>query len=99
MAIYFIHDNSATRINRLRFQTLSVKTLALLQALLADGVPVVQQGYQDRMWRIRTNLADALRRHGRPMDALWAVLPSLKTNPSLRIVCDGFSIIHFPLAA
>jgi GT2 family glycosyltransferase len=83
MAAYVIHDQSATRRNRLEAQRENTRTLLALKDE-ARGFPrPVSRGYRERLRRARLDLAYALLRQGRGAEALRAVLPSLVERPGI----------------
>ena len=92
MGVYLIHPGSATRIDPLRAQRLTVDALLPLKAELADAARVIRQGYRGRLRRARLNLSYALLRQGKGVRAIGAVLASLLENPGLSTLRDVVSV-------
>lgn len=94
MAIYYVHEQSATRKNPLRSQEMSVETLKTLSGEL-DGAPAaVRRGYLARMRLARLDLAYALLKNGNRLKAINALLPSFWRRPGIRTMRDLLSIIR-----
>jgi hypothetical protein len=81
MGVYRVHADSATRRDPLRSQQLTVETLLALEEELRDAPAYVYAGYLGRLRRARLNLAYALLRRQRGLDALRAVMPSVWNPP------------------
>ncbi len=94
MAVYYVHQQSATRKNPLESQRLSVETLETLSGELVGVPDQVLSGYQGRMRLARLNLAYALLKKGQRMKAIQAVLPSLWAQPGGQTMRDLISIIR-----
>jgi len=92
MGVYLIHPASATRHDPLRSQQLTVDALRPLKAELAGAPAVVRRGYRGRLRRARLNLAYALLRRHRRLEAIGSVLPSVIGNPGIATVRDLASI-------
>jgi glycosyltransferase involved in cell wall biosynthesis len=92
MGVYLIHGKSATRADPLRAQRLTVEALLPLAALLRNSPLEVRKGYQGRLRRARLNLAYALIRRGKRLQALGAVLASFLENPGFATLRDVASI-------
>lgn len=81
VAAYLIHDASATRRDPLRAQVDNVRTLEAMAHALHAYPPQVARGVRQRLAQGRMNLAYALVRNGRRLDACKAVLPNLWQAP------------------
>lgn len=81
VAAYLIHDASATRRDPLRAQLDNVRTLTAMARALHTYPPQVARGVRRRLAQGRLNLAFALVRNGRRIDACKAVLPNLWQAP------------------
>ena len=92
MAVYLIHEGSATRTDPLRSQQWSVEALLPLGAALAGASDEVRLGYRRRLRRARLNLAYALVRRRMRLQALRAVLRSFGEDPGLATLRDVASI-------
>lgn len=92
MGVYLIHPKSATRMDPLRAQRLTVEALRPLRAELANAPAVVRQGYRGRLRRARLNLAYALLRQRKGVRAVGAVLASLLEDPGVSAVRDIVSV-------
>ena len=92
MGVYLIHPGSATRLDPLRSQRLTVEALLPLKIELAAAPGVVMQGYRGRLRRARLNLAYALLRKRKGVEAMGVVLASFRENPSLSVLRDVVSI-------
>ncbi|MGD9602579.1 MAG: glycosyltransferase family 2 protein [Gammaproteobacteria bacterium] len=93
LGVYVVHEGSATRRDPVEAQRENVRTLNDLAILAETFPPQVRAGVQRRRRAARLNLAYALRRHGHPLAATRAVLPSLFEAPSLRAARDVLSIL------
>lgn len=94
MAVYFIHGNSATRLDPLRAQQLTVEALLPLKDTLANAPALIKRGWRGRLRRARLNLAYVLLRQGRQGEAIRAVLPSLVASPGFTTLRDLLSIMR-----
>jgi GT2 family glycosyltransferase len=83
LGAYFIHDQSATRRNRLEAQRENVRTLLALKAEARAFPQAIERGCRERLRRARLDLASALLRNGRRTEALRGVLPSLVEQPGV----------------
>lgn len=92
MAVYLIHEGSATRADPLRSQQWTVEALLPLAAMLATSSPAVQLGYRRRLRRARLNLAYALVRRRMRLQALRAALTSFAEDPGFATLRDLASI-------
>jgi GT2 family glycosyltransferase len=81
LAAYLIHAASATRRNPLQAQIDNVRTLHAMAAHLRHYPTPVARGVQQRLAQGRMNLAYALVRDGRRLDACKAILPNLWETP------------------
>lgn len=93
LAAYLIHNASATRADPVRAQFENVRTLIALGKHAASLPPAVRRGYTTRLRQARLNLGYALAKSGRRMEALRAVLPSLKESPGWISVRNLLSLI------
>jgi glycosyltransferase involved in cell wall biosynthesis len=92
LGAYAIHDQSATRRDRLDAQRENVRTLSALKAEASAFPRNIRQGYRERLRRARLDLAAALLRHGRGGEALSRVLPSLIEQPGVPTLRDVASV-------
>ncbi len=92
MGVYLIRPDSATRTDPLRSQRLTVETLRPLKKELESATRAVRRGYRGRLRRARLNLAYALLRRRKNVEAVGAVLTSLMENRSLSALRDVASI-------
>ena len=92
MGVYLIRPDSATRSDPLRSQRLTVEALRPLRKELKYASRAVRRGYRGRLRRARLNLAYALLRRRKNVDAMSAVLASLIENRSLSALRDVASI-------
>lgn len=93
LAVYLIHDASATRYNPLAAQYENVRTLSALHSAAHAFPPAVKRGVSRRLRYSRLNLGYALVRAGRRGQALQAVLPTLVEHPGIAGVRDALSIL------
>lgn len=93
MAAYVIHEASATRRDPLRSQRLTVSALEGLRSELQDAPAAVATGYAGRLRRARLNLAYALLRDRRLLEAMAPVLVSFKERPGLMALRDVASVM------
>lgn len=87
MAVYMIHDASATRADPLQAQQDNLQTLLDLKRLARGFPESVRRGMMTRLRNGRLNLAYALVRAGRQREAIGTVLPSLVETP-------GWAALH-----
>jgi hypothetical protein len=92
MGAYLIHDKSATRADPLRAQRLTVEALLALAGALSEAPATVRRGYRRRLRRARVNLAYALVRRRRRLQAMGAILASVAENPGIATLRDVASI-------
>lgn len=92
LAVYVIHDGSATRRDPVQAQRENVRTLCDLRQRMSSFPAPVARGLRARMRQARLNLGYALRRQGSRREALGAVIPSLLENPGLTSLRDVISI-------
>ncbi len=92
LAVYVIHDGSATRRDPVQAQRENVRTLEALSRLAPAFPDPVRRGVMTRVRLGRLNLGYALCRHGSRGAALRAVLPSLIENPGIASLRDVMSI-------
>lgn len=93
LAVYLIHNASATRADPVRAQFENVRTLLALGKHAASLPPAVRRGYTTRLRQARLNLGYALAKSGRRFSALRAVLPSLIEAPGVASVRNVLSIL------
>ena len=93
LGVYCIHDASATRKNPVIAQQENVRTLIDLERLARNFPTPVRQGVKQRIQSARYNLACALIRNRQRRAAVYAVLPSLISNPCWRSLRDVLSVI------
>ena len=92
MGVYLIRPDSATRRNPLVSQRLTVEALLPLKTELTNAPQVIRRGYRGRLRRARLNLAYALLRQQKGLEATNSILPSLLENPGLSGFRDFASI-------
>lgn len=81
LAAYLIHDASATRRNPMQAQFDNVRTLEAMARSQQAYPPPVARGVRQRLARGRLNLAYALVRSGRRLEAYKAVIPNVWQMP------------------
>lgn len=100
MGVYLIHPKSATRSDPLRAQRLTVEALLPLKDELRSAPDAIRRGYRGRLRRARLNLAYALVRNRKGVQAMRAVLASLFEDPGLAALRNVGSIalgmLHSP---
>jgi glycosyltransferase involved in cell wall biosynthesis len=92
MGVYLIRPDSATRTDSLRSQYLTVEALRPLKRELQGAAPAIRRGLRGRLRRARLNLAYALLRRRKRIEAMGAVLTSLVENRSLAALRDTVSV-------
>lgn len=94
LAVYLIHDQSATRRDPVAAQRENVRTLNDLRRQ-ADSFPdPVRRGVARRLGAARLNLAYALRKAGQRSEALRAILLNLLEQPGLTSLRQLASIVR-----
>jgi hypothetical protein len=88
MAVYLIHEASATRSDPLRAQRLTVEALLPLAQPLRSAPAPVRRGYRACLRRARLDLAYALLKRRRGAEAVRAVWPLLSERPGLHSLND-----------
>jgi GT2 family glycosyltransferase len=81
LGVYLIHDESATRRDRLQAQRENVRTLLDLKRFEHHFPRSVRRGFRKLLARARADLGYALARHGMRKAALRAVMPALWEYP------------------
>lgn len=94
LAAYLIHDQSATRRDRLRAQTDNVRTLVAMAAEARGYPAAIRRGVLERLRQGRLDLGYALLRAGRKAAAVGAVAPTLWENPGVAGVRDMISMVR-----
>ena len=92
MGAYMIHEQSATRTDPLRAQRLTVEALLPLDATLRDAPTAIRNGYRGRLRKARLNLAYALLRRRKRLQAMGSVLTAFIENPGQVALRDIASI-------
>jgi len=92
MGVYLIRPDSATRSDPLRSQRLTVEALRPLKKELEGAPRAIRRGYRGRLRRARLNLAYALLRRRKNIEAMGAVLASLMENRSFSTLRDVASV-------
>ena len=92
MGVYLIRPDSATRTEPLRSQRLTVEALLPLKKEVGNAPRAVRRGYRGRLRRARLNLAYALLRRRKGIEAMGAVLASLAENRNLPALRDVASV-------
>ena len=92
MAAYLIHPNSATRTDPLKAQRFTVETLLALAGAMRGAPTPVRKGLRGRLRRARLNLAYALVKRRRRVEAMTTVLTSLVDTPGIKTL-RGFASI------
>ncbi len=93
MAAYVIHQGGATRSDPLRAQQQTLQALLPLRSSLASASGVICDGLDGCIRHARLDLAYALLKAGRKLEAVRAMLPRLKERPGLASLRDVASII------
>ncbi|MEW5943853.1 MAG: glycosyltransferase [Pseudomonadota bacterium] len=96
MGVYLIHGASATRANPLKAQISNVETLVSLKPTAKQFPAEIRRGFRARLRHARLNLAYALLREGRKLEALRAVSPSLLESPGFGSLRDLASVLKGP---
>jgi glycosyltransferase involved in cell wall biosynthesis len=94
LAAYLIHDNSATRRDRLRSQTENVRTLVTMAAESRSYPATIRRGVLARLREGRLDLGYALLRVGRKAAAVGAVTPTLWESPGVAGLRDMISMVR-----
>ena len=94
MAVYLIHDASATRRDPLKTQLDNVHTLRAMATQASDYPPPVQRGVRNRLTNGRLNLAYACIRAGKRRQALRVALPLLWEAPGTKAMRGFLSILR-----
>lgn len=81
MAVYLIHESSATRSDPLRAQRLTVEALLPLAEVLRQAPAPVRRGFLGCLRRGRLDLAYALLKRGQRWAAVQSMMPLLIENP------------------
>jgi glycosyltransferase involved in cell wall biosynthesis len=92
MGVYLIHKQSATRADPLRAQQSTVEALLQLDMALRDAPTAIRNGYRRRLRRARLNLAYALLRKRKRLQAMGSVFTAFVENPSYAALRDVASI-------
>jgi hypothetical protein len=83
LAVYLIHDQSATRANRVQAQIYNVQTLLAMRKEARTFPRSIRSGQLERLRKGRQNLAYAYLQGGQRAAALAAVLPSIAETPGI----------------
>lgn len=94
MGVYLIRPDSATREDRLRAQQFTVDSLIPLRDELANTRQLIKRGYRGRLRRARLNLAYALLREHRRLEAIGSMLISIARNERAVALRDLASIMR-----
>ena len=92
MGAYLIHPKSATRSDPLRSQQLTVAALRSLRRRLGSAPYAIRRGYRARLRRARLNLAYALLRRRKRIQALGAAVALLMEARSFSSLRDVTSV-------
>ena len=92
MGVYLIRPDSATRIDTLRSQRLTVEALRPLRKELENAPRQIRRGLRGRLRRARLNLAYVLLKQNRGVEALGPVIMSLLENRNLAGFRDVASV-------
>lgn len=94
MAVYLIHETSATRSDPLRAQLQTLQALSLLQPQLAKAPAIIRKGLLGALRHARLDLSYVLLHQGRKLEALRIIVPLLWSIPGLQSVKDVASILR-----
>jgi hypothetical protein len=94
LAAYFIHEQSATRRDRLRAQTDNVRTLTAMAAESRGYPAAIRRGVLERLRQGRLDLGYVLLRAGRKAAAIGAVAPTLWEYPGVAGWRDMISMVR-----
>jgi GT2 family glycosyltransferase len=92
MAVYLIHERSATRSDPLRSQRLTLEALLPLASELRSAPAAIREGYRGRLRRARLDLAYALLGEHRRLEALGTATAAFLEKPGFRALRDFVSI-------
>jgi len=92
LAVYCVHENSATRSDPVDAQRQTVMALLPLRDELRSAPSSLQKGLDRCVFRARRDLATALLRHGSRFKAVGAVLPSFFEQPGWKNLREVLSI-------
>ncbi|MFN0316540.1 MAG: glycosyltransferase family 2 protein [Burkholderiales bacterium] len=92
MAVYLIHEQGATRSDPIRAQRETVDALQpLMRTLQSAPLPVIR-GLRGCLRRARLDLAYAMLKRGRRLEAFQAAMPLVTDNPGLKSIRDVVQI-------
>jgi hypothetical protein len=94
MAVYVIHDNSATRSDPLRAQKQTLEALLPLRDQLKHATKVTRNGLEGAIRNARLDFSQALLKSGQHLKAIRIVVPMLIQNPGWTSVKDLLSIMR-----
>ena len=92
LAVYCVHEESATRRDPVDAQRQTVLALLPLRDELHNAPPSLREGLNRCIYRARRDLATALLRHGERLKAVRAVLPSFFERPGWKTLRDVLAI-------
>ncbi|QBQ54484.1 glycosyltransferase family A protein [Nitrosococcus wardiae] len=92
LAVYCVHQNSATRSDPLGAQKQTVAALLPLRQTLAHAAPAVRNGLERGVRRARRDLATVLLRQGRYIEAICAVGVSFLEKPHWNTLREVLSV-------
>ena len=94
LAVYCVHEDSATRSNKLRAQQQTVAALTDLRPALRGASKPIRDGLEGAVHRARLDLAVVLLRRGQRLRALCAVLPSFSAQPRNKTLRDILGVVR-----
>ena len=94
VAIYYIYPTSALRVDVLGSQENYVDTLKALAPFIPDHDTALRRGYHEKLRRARLELAYALLRKSRKLDAIKSVWRSFLATPSTTTCRDLLAIVR-----
>lgn len=94
VAIYYVYPSSALRTDVLGSQQNYVATLEALSTYIPDHDAAMRQGYIEKLRRARLQLAYALLRKNRKIDAIKSVWQNLLAAPSATTCRDLLAVVR-----
>jgi hypothetical protein len=92
LAVYTIHEQSATRSDPLRAQQQTIEALLSLEDHVVEASAAIRAGLQARIRRAYLNMATVLLKQGCKRQALQAVLPLCIRKPGIQSLKDILSV-------
>lgn len=92
LAVYCVHQDSATRSDPLRAQKQTVAALLPLRQVLGQAAPAMRAGLERGLYRARRDLATVLLRQGKYFEAIRAVSASFLEKPRWHTLREVLSV-------